>query len=139
MTPTESFQSKHGAAWAAICNGPELTDALLTVNQSLLDEIVNLTPDRIASPAGNAILARLQGQLLHERALIDLSILETNLWGDLLESTYPDPSEEVERPAGTEREAPSSFPMFHDAHSQQPQQPESPKPKRKYRKRKRKN
>lgn len=77
-----------------MCAGPMLADALVTVNASLLSEITDMTPEQIQMN-GVVTLAKLQGQLKHERALIDLSIVQPDLYGAPPEETYPDPSEDL--------------------------------------------
>lgn len=99
MTPIKEFQARHGRQWAEICSGPILGDALVTVNASLLDEITRMSPAEIALN-GVVTLAKLQGQLLHERALIDLSIIHPDQSSDLPEPTYPNPEEEFNETAG---------------------------------------
>lgn len=105
MTPTQLFQKRHGARWAAIARGPELTDALLTVNAGLFEEILALTPEQIASPSGNVILAKLQGQLKHEQALVNLSEIHPDILNDLPESDYADPQDEAEQAADAQDQA----------------------------------
>lgn len=96
MTPAQDFQARHGANWAAIVNEPILNDALLTVNSGLLTEIAQMSPAEIASPSGNVVLAILKGQLMHERALIELSILQPDATSDLPAETYGEPQDDFQ-------------------------------------------
>lgn len=100
MTPSQLFQKQYGERWAAIAHGPELTGALLAVNAPLFNEIISLTPEQI-NASGNVILAQLQGQLKHERALIDLSIVHPVISSDL-QTTYPNPEDDLEEQADTQ-------------------------------------
>ena len=95
MTATEEFQNAHGGRWALIANGPEFPAALTAVNIPILLEITDLEPEVIASPSGNVILARLQGQLRHERALLELAIVHPDMTSDLPASDYLTPEEDA--------------------------------------------
>lgn len=112
-----------------------LGDALVTVNASLFDEIVHMTPEQI-SVNGVVTLSRLQGQLLHERALIDLSIVHPEPIGDLPDATYPNPEDEIEEhePENSSRE--TNFDISHFTPSSKPVG--KPRQKRKYTRRKKK-
>lgn len=112
-----------------------LGDALVTVNASLLHEITDMSPEQIQMN-GVVTLARLQGQLKHERALIDLSIVQPNPFGAPPEETYPDPLEEAREAEETTTAQSGSSSVAFQPFSEPLFTPEPPKAKRKYRKRK---
>lgn len=137
MTPEQIFQNRHGAEWAATCQKPVLTDALIAISSRIFEEIAGLSLEFIASTAGNAMLAKWQGWILHERALLDLSVLKP-AGGNDLEATYADETEEALASADEQDQQTSGSLREWLKPSIPPEIPKpTPKPKQKRKRRKR--
>ena len=95
MTPTEQFQNRHGPAWAAVCNSGVVHDALIAVNAPIFDELIAMSPDELVR-SGHIQAAKIQGYLLHERALLQLADIQEDLGGEPPPETYPPADEEFQ-------------------------------------------